>query len=66
MNDKPHHEHPHHGGSYVRKADGKLDLVERTAPHPELNELGGDPPPPVPMTKPDEAAEQRGAKRKEK
>jgi hypothetical protein len=60
------HERPHHGGSYVRKSDGKLDLVERTAPHREPHEFGGNPPPPAPMTKPDDAVDQRGAKRKEK
>jgi hypothetical protein len=35
-------ERPHHGGSYRRKADGSLELVERTAP-PDAGEQA--PPP---------------------
>ena len=30
------HEHPHHGGSYVRSSDGSLRRVERTEPQESI------------------------------
>lgn len=54
----PEQEQPREGGSYLRRADGSLELVSRTepAPHPSAPDAEGQPdaePAPQPETIPE-------------